>query len=288
MSLLSNRLKSTEKLIESDASNEEVLVVPPLDLSKCRQSIGSTFSESSPILTDKLKHVVVVDRADIHRMNELLVSTPIPAARKLVIGADRKSSKTNVIQLANEKLPRQTASKHSKRAIDLIAMAPELKPRIKKKLFGGKSATDETTSFITYDEKHETDDANEKNIVLDSDSEGTHCTNVSKQTIVNDANMSSGVESANEKKSSDDEIVTSANKSPKNNATDEHKEGTISVTLHGTSPLRFDASIRLPRVRISIFDTTNGRLLMRNCVSSIDDSIAEPLLSPCCRLKESK
>lgn len=283
----SNRLKSTEKLIESDASTEEVLV-PPLDLSKCRQSIGSTFSESSPVTTGKKQHVVVVDRADIHQTKEHSATPPVPAARKSLTNAEQKSSDTSIVRLENEKWVHQTAVKPKKRtvksqAMDLIAMTPEIKPRIKKKLFGnnGESALDETTSFITYDEKHETEDANEKG-EHQSDSDGTHGTDLSNRTVEKDAN-----ESLMGKKSSDEEIGSSAGENPNHDEAAEHKDETISIILHETSPLRFDASIRSPRVRIAIFDSANGHVL-RARADGNDEANDKPILSHCSRLKESK
>lgn len=281
----SNRLKSTEKLIESDASTTEE-VVPPLDLSKCRQSIGSTFSESSPNTTDKKQRVVVVDRADIHRTEEHpLTAPPIPAARKSLAKNRRKSNETSIIQLQNDKSTVMLSKRTVKsQAMDLIAMAPEIKPRIKKTLFGGKgdSVMDETTSFITYDEKHETEETNEKE-EHQSDSDGTHCTNVSNQSVGGGVN-----DSPVEKKSLDEDIVSSAGERDGADALEEQKEGTISITLHETSPLRFDASIRSPRVRISIYETSTGHMLRRRVGSNGEEGVEEPILSHCSRLKESK
>lgn len=270
----SNRLKSTEKLIESDASTEDVLV-PPLDLSKCRQSIGSTFSESSSTTTNKKQRVVVVDRVDIH-----LATAPIPSARSSLLR--RETNERSIIELQNEKSPHQATAKPSKRtvksqAMNLIAMKPEIKPRIKKKLFAdnGDLPMDETTSFITQEEKHEMEYANEKEMQNRSDSEGTQCTNISKQSAGNFANVSPV-----DKKSSDEEL-TAVEEHRKNDAPREQEDGTISITLHNTSPLRFDASIRSPRVRISIYDSTTGNMRHRH----VDD---EPTISHCSRLKESK
>lgn len=285
----SNRLKSTEKLIESDASTTEE-VVPPLDLSKCRQSIGSTFSESSPNTTDKKQRTVVVDRADIHRTEEHpVVAPPIPAARRSLANNGRKSNETSIIQLQNDKSTVKSSKRTVKsQAMDLIAMTPEIKPRIKKTLFGSKrdSVMDETTSFITYDEKHETEETNEKE-EHQSDSEGTHCTNVSNQSI-GDGVIDSPVDSPVEKKSSDEDVVSSAGERERADALEEQKEGTISITLHETSPLRFDASIRSPRVRISIYESSTGHMLRRRVGSNGEEDIAEPILSHCSRLKESK
>lgn len=283
----SNRLKSTEKLIESDGSTEDVLV-PPLDLSKCRQSIGSTFSESSPVTTGKKQHVVVVDRADIHQTKEHAATPPVPAARKSLTNVERKLNDPSIIRLENEKWVHQTVVKPTKRtvksqAMDLIAMTPEIKPRIKKKLFGDKGgpAMDETTSFITYDEKHETEDANEKG-EHQSDSDGTHGTDLSNRTVDKDANVS-----LIEKKSSVEEIASSAGENLLHDDIAEHKDGTISIILHETSPLRFDASIRSPRVRITIFDSANGHMLRRRADNN-DEANDEPIFSHCSRLKESK
>lgn len=274
----SNRLKSTEKLIESDASTEEALV-PALDLSICRQSIGSTFSESSPITTDKKQRVVVVDRVDIHQSDEHHATAPIPAARSSLVSGPRKTKETSIVEVQNEKMTLEKIAKPLKRtvesqAMNLIDMTPEIKPRIKKKIFAdnGDLEMDETTSFITHEGRHEMKDVNEKEMRLQSDSDGTQCTNLSKQSAVNIANMSPG-----KKKLSDEEVVTSAEKHVKNEAPEEHKDGTISITLHNTTPLRFDASIRSPRVRISIYDLTTGNMLHD-----------EPTISHCSRLKESK
>lgn len=284
MPQLSNRLKSTEKLIESDASTEEVLV-PPLDLSKCRQSIVSTFSESSPITPDQKQRVIVVDRADIHRTEEHPLTPPVPIARTSLANLRRKSNETSTIQLDNEKSMVKLSTRTVKtQAMDLIAMTPEIRPRIKKKLFGaeGDSAIYETTSFITYDEKHETENSNEKK-EHHSDSEDTHCTNVSNQSVGNMTNEFM----TKEKKSSDEEIASSTGELEVNDVHQEQKEGTICITLHGTSPLRFNALIRSPRVRISIFESVTGHILKRR-VGSNEEVVNESIFSHCSRLKESK
>lgn len=248
--------KSTERLIESDGSIEDQIVVPPLDLSKCRQSVGSTHSESSPITTTDKKHrIVVVDQADIHRADE--PTAPTPAARNSVVSGRRMSSETSIIQLEDEKLITPAAMIQPARrtvksqAMNLMAMAPEIKPRLKRTLFGDDGAMNETTSFITNQ----------------SDSDGTHCTNGSHQSDGSRAN-----EPAADKKSSDAGDETTGHVQGKEIGTD----SSISVTLHSTSPLRFDATIRAPRVRLSIFDSVTGQQLRRRSVSdaeNIDASI---------------
>lgn len=279
----SNLLKSTEKLIDSDASTEEVIVVPPLDLSKCRQSIGSTYSESSPILTDKKQRVVMVDRADIHRTDEHSRATPTPTARNSLASVRRISSETGIFQQENVVKPAKRTVKSQ--AMDLIAMAPEIKPRIKKKLFSERSdsAMDETTSFITYEEKHETKNTNEGK-EHGSESEDTHCTNVSHQSGADIAKVSAIM-----KKLPNVDTLTMDNErqKEKEDVLVVHKEGTISITLHATSPLRFDASIRAPRIRLSIFDSVTGHQLRRRAGSD-DEDVDASIFSQHSRLKESK
>lgn len=261
-------VQSTEKLIESDASTEDYVVVPPLDLSKCRQSNGSLFSESSPIPThdNNKHHVVVIDPVDIHQTDDHHVTPPIPAARGSLLNVRPRAKAASSICVEHEM--NETGVKRTKRIVK--SQAPEIKPRIKKKLFGG-SEQDETTSFIEFEKKDKVGEIDKHERQL-SDSEGTHCTDVS-----NNDNQSNDSDGSNELAA----IASSASNEG------EEKEGTsddMSIVLHKTSSLRFNAAIRSPNVRISIYDLTTGRLLQKR--TGTND--VAPILSQCSQINYSK
>lgn len=206
--------KSSEKLVQSDTSIEE-LFVPPLELKKIQMY---SDENETPRTTDNINAhtIVVIDRADIHYTGQngapRTETPPVPAVRKSLLtptkntnGKDRKNSQNElkqqqhiVIQNSHEKsIPVKPTRKSirnvnakrnfSSNTIELVNVEKKkAEKKIKKKLFGEKS--EETTSFVSYEEKHESEInmenhsnnsfiVSEKNRLEDSDIEKTKYAN---------------------------------------------------------------------------------------------------------------
>lgn len=171
--------KSTENLIASEGSIEE-LFVPPLDLNNHKHSHSDTNS--------------TVSEQPKQKNNEIQANPPIPAKRKSILppiecknGKDMKNDQNQitkikskhcdetVVRVINERKKcfeenekdvsageseagfRQISSKKSNNAIELTSLSKKTKNHIRKH-FRGNEVNEETTSFVSYEEKHENED----------------------------------------------------------------------------------------------------------------------------------
>lgn len=171
--------KSTENLIASEGSIEE-LFVPPLDINNHKHSHSDTNSTGSEQLKQK--------------NNEIQANPPIPAKRQSILppiecknGKDMKNNQNQitkikskhcdetVVRVINERKKcfeenekdvsagesgaefRQITSKKNNNAIELTSLSKKTKNHIRKH-FRGNEVNEETTSFVSYEEKHENED----------------------------------------------------------------------------------------------------------------------------------
>lgn len=195
--------KSTENLIESGESIEE-LFVPPLDLKSKQKNVSeklssnSVNSESEHPNDDQQKCGPNDFLAEKSNLNETEIKDsmpPIPAVRKFSLppiaskrnGKDLKENSNELtrkqstqsndtIEIINERPKQQnhhsgsdsdsdiqTTQKlvHTKRnEIELASLSKETRKRFKRQ-FGSAEANEETTSFVSYEEKHEKEDNSE-------------------------------------------------------------------------------------------------------------------------------
>ncbi|XP_031640642.1 jouberin-like [Contarinia nasturtii] len=331
--------KSTENLLE--AEDVESLDIQSLELENLKASHSNQFN--TEIQNDenrkKVKKKFMVENSEIDSAELKSLDRPIPAVRKLSLApiASKRNSKNSkelkedcnqlvwkqslpsddTIQIVNEQ---NTVHKHNldvdsnvekrqksgrQNCIELSSFGKEKKS---KKRFSSIQANEETTSFISYEEKHEKEDNSEHN---QSNRSSTNVKKISDDKISgrrneafvdSDDNVSitktpdesevnvkiSKIESKKKKiKSKSKKLKRSRHSIEKR---DKDSKGTnkkhetqetydfkrlIGVWIHQSSALRFDPLIRQPRVRVSFFDLNDGELLnksnpLRNAVSNYE------------------
>lgn len=194
--------------------------------------------------------------------------------------------------------------------ITLSSLSKKEKGQIKNQLVNLK-ANAETTSFISHEEKHKNEDLSE-HLSLNRSAEELNTKEASNEHLL-DIEDSTLPKRKSQKKSSK---VTKGKKSKKKNrksnrARDKSPEqlqspnkknevydfkNVIGIWLHETSAFKFDQFIRLPRIRVSIYDLNEGNLLaksnpLRNAVLNYEPTnvtFIQPILSNHCRLKDTR
>lgn len=393
--------KSTENLIESGGSVEEVFV-PPLDLKSNNDKLpeklrsNSINSESDRHNDEhqrqqqqkRAKNSFLVDKSSLNESDSIPSNPPIPAARKFSLppiatkrnGKDVKENSNQLtrkqsiqsndtIRIVNERPKTRKPNPKSdsdsdiqtveqfvrekENPIELTSFAKETRKRFKRQ-FASHEVNEETTSFISYEEKHEKEDNSEHSISNHSSVNSKVLQKDANSGVLNEA-FTKDEENQDKSKAKGDEIedeIQSKSKSKKHTKKtkkskekrkkrtsrnteqtsqqiqaaeeeeDETQEAydfkrvigneTISVYrirswnsslynisgvwIHETSALRFDPSIRQPRVRVSIYNLNDGDLLsksnpLRNAVLNYEPTnvtFIQPILSNRCAFKESR
>lgn len=339
--------KSTELLIPSDSSMEEIYV-PALNLSKSVDNDLSVIdlpSSSESRLTEvNPTTILIVDPADIHHTQENI--GPVPAPRRKPVPAARKPAqpvqtleinkkdrevhvkepKLSPIQelkdslsqdselhrsmqkligppdTDNEKLNKQsktkigglervTRKKFSANLSEIKSIHRERKAKIKKRLF--REENEETTSFIIENE-------NSENVVKDYEAELKLSNEEEQQTSRKNRRVSKkepqkSKSKKDKRKSAEETEMIEPEAHEKDVKQDYDYKQMIGICLHGTSSLRFDSHIKTPRIRISIYDLSTGKLIlksnpMRNAVVNHEPTNVDfilPLLSNECAFKNS-
>lgn len=198
--------KSTENLIESGGSIEE-LFVPPLDL-KSKSKISSENRQSDQANSEidhpnegSRKHSqknFLVEKSSLDGSDTRPSNPPVPAVRKFSLppiatkrnGKDLKENNnqwtrkqstqsSDSIKIVNERQNQQKTEKNAagsetdsdvrqtetsirekRNRIELASLSKEARKRLKKQ-FVPAEVNEETTSFISYEEKHEKEDNSE-------------------------------------------------------------------------------------------------------------------------------
>lgn len=336
--------KSTENLIVSDGSIEE-LFAPTLKLDKSKNS-----SASDQTVDNEQKHVtnLVLNAADLHATNDGKIESlkpiaPVPAARRSILppipvkrtdkqakndqNQLRKKRSDESVEVVNERKkcfePEKPSSSNSESDSEIrdnsarslnksnkIALTSLTKNHIKKQ-FVESRVNEETTSFISHEEKHEKEDVSEH---LSSESSIEQLKQASTERLLeiepplkkalprSEVPKTPKVKKSKKKK---ERKVKSAKKSRPSKRTEEPKDddresydfkNVIGIWLHETTALKFDPLIRLPRVRVSIYDLNTGNLLMksnplRNAVLNYEPTnvtFIQPILSDHCRFKDTR
>lgn len=334
--------KSTENLITSDESIEE-LFVPPLYLENRKK----TTSASNQSTESQENHItdLVIDKTDHHASNDRKVvkkNPPVPAARKSILPSvaskgSEKELKNNQNQLRKKKEQSKSianvevANEHEKYSaegrknsnsvtentassrVNQIALSSSIKRKtgkFKNQLVNPKGNA-ETTTFISHEEKHENEELSIHSS-LNRSAEEVNTKEASNEHLLDTKDTPLG-KCKSQKKSSK---ITKIKKSKKNNKNlnsvrydsprqlqypNKEKElydfkNVIGIWLHETSAFKFDPFIRLPRIRVSIYDLNEGNLLsksnsLRNSVLNnelINVTFIQPILSNHCRFKDTR
>lgn len=336
--------KSTENLIESSESIEE-LQVPPLDLKQLNDDKRqkSENSDSDRSLNNKPKRAhnnFLVEKSGTNETDAKSPATPpapIPAVRKLSLppiasqrnGKDTKENSNqftrnqsvqsnDTIRIVSERSAQQSSNSkvnsndsesdtdihqlkrsiHEKtNHIELKTLAAQTKNNLKS-TFSAAEINEETTSFISYEEKHEKEDNSEhltsNHSSVNSRELPTYDDNqrgIKNEAFVEDPNDTADVAGSrgndskpkSKKKDKKSKVVKKSKEKRKKQpprraeqATEQVNESeddvqstydfkkVIGVWIHETSALRFDRLIRQPRVRVSFYNVNDGELLNKS------------------------
>lgn len=347
--------KSTENLIGSDGSVEE-LSIPSLDLKVSNRKNSQATTTFSDRTTDDERKI---EQESNHGRDEKKLP-PVPAARKSILPpiASKRSDKevkNNQNQLRKEesiempiierrkcfedKKPspnshrtdsgseiRTIPSKNEAKSetIALVTLTNETRNQAKKR-FADLKGNEETTSFISQEEKHEKEDVSEHLSSSDSIIQQSRVSSTANLLDVDhiDKEIEPKKDSArsNESKTI---IKTKIKKSKRKKDKQEKKEKrgksakevtspkdkmdkgpniesydfkyVIGIWLHETSALRFDPLIRMPRIRVSVYNIAEGSFLMksnplRNAVLNYEPTnvtFIQPILSNQCKFKDKR
>lgn len=337
--------KSTENLITSDGSIEE-LFVPPLNLEN-KKKVTSMSDQSTDSQPNHITNLVI-DKTDLHASNDGNVEPvkkipPIPAARKSILPpiASKRSDKevkNDRNQLRKKKEQNdgiakvEVVNEHKKCFVDglskeqpcwsdtdntasskvnqiaLFSLTKTKRGQIKNRLVDTK-ANAETTSFISHEEKHENEDLSDYSS-LNRTTEELNTKEASNEHLLDIKDSPIQTHKSPKKRSKLTKVKKSKTKNNKlNGARDERvlqspnneKEiydfhNVIGIWLHETSAFKFDHLIRLPRIRVSIYDLNDGNLLsksnpLRNAVLNYEPTnvtFIQPILSNHCRFKDTR
>lgn len=257
--------KSTENLIESGGSVEE-LFVPPLDLKNKSEKLpeklrSNSINSESDRHNDEHqqqqhqkrgKNSFLVDKSSLNGSDSIPSNPPIPAARKFSLppiankrnGKDVKENSNlltrkqsiqsnDTIQIVNERPKLQKSNTRSdsdsdihtveqfvrekENAIELTSFAKETRKRFKRQ-FASNEVNEETTSFISYEEKHEKEDNSEQLISNHSSVNSKVLHKDDDNGVINEAFTKDEVENPDKSKSKSDELeneIESKSKSKK-------------------------------------------------------------------------
>lgn len=232
--------KSTENLIESGGSIEEIFV-PPLDLTNKKQSIvtDKIDSENGPKIQNRRRapNNFLVEKTSIEE-SESKSRIPVPAVRKYSlppVASERNGDKdlkensnqqtrkrsvqTDTVQILSEKPNHRKSEKNDSRSgsdsdsqqaesahlkdrkkIELSTFSKERKKHLRKP-FVSAEVNEETTSFISYEEKHEKEDNSEHLTSIHSSE-----TNKNQRDNNDDGNSGGGIRNNAFIQDSDDDV----------------------------------------------------------------------------------
>lgn len=192
--------------------------------------------------------------------------------------------------------------------VNQIAMSSLTK---KKDRLVSSIANAETTSFISHEEKHENEDLSEHSS-LNRSAEELNTKEASTEHLldIKDSSLqkcksqkkSSKLTKVKKSKKKNKKMYSDRDESPKQQQSSNNEKeaydfkNVIGIWLHETSAFKFDHFIRLPRIRVSIYDQNEGNLLsksnpLRNAVLNYEPTnvtFIQPMLSNHCRFKDTR